>query len=188
LAHELPKNYPLRFAYDELFFAEQAYQQMIKIRVSNFPEYEKAWRQFLHHIERVWVKSKAAVKDMPNWQKIEAEVSTLRKKDPLLSYIHQARNVDEHSISELTRDWDPKIKSKQKGAELEISWEPYDYKLLPVKNRGVIYDTPKTHLGQSIVHLKGKGKLEPRIIAELALRFYVDFFNRVSRDVVGENY
>lgn len=123
MAHELLKNHPLRFAYNELFIAEQAYQQMIIIGVNNFSEYEKAWRQFLDRIERVWVKTKAAVNDMPNWQKIESEVSASRKKDPLLSYIHQARNVDEHSILELTQAWDPKIKAKQKGAKLEISWQ-----------------------------------------------------------------
>lgn len=158
---------------------------MVEISVGDFSEYEKAWREFLRRIERVWVKTQAAVHSMPNWQKIESEVSRLRKKDPLLCYLQQARNVDEHSISDLTKDWDPKLKIKQKGDKVELSWQVWDRPLLPVKNRGVVYDPPKTHLGQSIEHLKCKGKAEPRVVAELALRFYCDFLNRVSAEVVG---
>ncbi|MEW6584307.1 MAG: hypothetical protein AB1442_01710 [Nitrospirota bacterium] len=83
---EVPKNHPLRFAFEEFCLADDAYQKMIRSGVSNFPEYEKAWKEFLHRIERVWVKTQAAVHGMPNWQKIESEISMLRKKDPLVKH------------------------------------------------------------------------------------------------------
>jgi hypothetical protein len=182
---ELLKNHALRFAAEEFSLANRAYRRMVEIGVGDFSEYEKAWREFLHRIERVWTKTQAAVHNMPNWQKIESEVSRLRKNDPLLNYLQQARHVDEHSISELAKDWDPKLKAKQKGDKAKLSWQAWDRPLLPVKNRGVVYNPPKTHLGQSIEHLKCKGKAEPRVVAELALRFYCDFLNRVSVEVVG---
>lgn len=182
---ELLKNHPLRYAAEEFSLANRAYQRMIEIGVGDFTEYEKAWREFLHRIERVWIKIQAGVHNMPDWQKIESEVKGLRKKDPLLNYLQQARNVDEHSISDVVKDWKPRFEAKQKGDKVELSWKVWDRPLLPVKNRGVVYNPPNSHMGKSIEHLKQKGKAEPRVIAELALRFYCDLLNRVSVEVVG---
>jgi hypothetical protein len=123
---------------------------------------------------------------MPGWQKIESEVSRLRKIDPLLNYLQQARNVEEHSIQELATDWDAKPTAVQIGTEVQLSWQPWDRPLLPVTNRGVKFAPPRIHLGASIDPLLGKGKAEPRVVAELALRFYVDFLNRVSAEVIGD--
>ncbi|HEX2650004.1 MAG TPA: hypothetical protein VHN19_08735 [Burkholderiales bacterium] len=179
------KGHPLKAAAEEFALADQAYRRMVNISVGNFAEYEKAWRDFLHRIERVWVKTQAAVHHLPKWQRVESEIGLLRRKDPLLSYLQQARNVDEHTISDLAQDWDPKLKVVQKGNKVHVTWQPWDRPLLPVKNRGVTFAPPKVHLGKNIEHLKGKGKGEPRVIAELALRFYCDFLNRVSADVLG---
>ncbi|MGR3174178.1 MAG: hypothetical protein ACUZ8N_06220 [Candidatus Scalindua sp.] len=179
------KNHALRYATEEFSLADRAYRRMVEIGVGDFTEYEKAWREFLHRIERVWIKTQAAVHTMPNWQKIESKVARLRKKDPLLNYLQQARNVEEHSISDLAKDWEPKFEAKQKGNKVELSWQEWDRPLLPVKNRGAVYNPPNSHMGKSIEHLKRKGKAEPRVIAELALKFYCEFLNRVSVEVVG---
>jgi hypothetical protein len=125
---------------------------------------------------------------MPGWQKIESEVSSLRKSDPLLSYLQQARNVDEHSIQELAKDWDPKLTGIQKGNELHLSWQPWDRPLLPVKNRSVTFPPPKTHMGKSLQPMLDKGNAEPRVVAELALEFYCNLLRRVSKDVVGDKF
>ena len=183
---ELLDKHPLRHAIEEFSSADAAYRKMVEIGVVNFTEYEKAWRTFLHRIERVWTKTQAASHRMPRWQRIESEVSRLRKTDPLLNYLQQARNVEEHSIQELATDWEAKLTAVQIGTEVQLSWQPWDRPLLPVKNRGVKFDPPRIPLGISIVPLLGKGKAEPRVVAELALRFYVDFLNRVSTEVVGE--
>lgn len=181
----LLEKHPLRYAVEEFSLADRAYRRMVKIGVGDFSEYEKAWREFLHRIERVWIKTQAAVYNMPNWKKIESEVIRLRKDDPLLNYLQQARNVDEHSILDVVNDWDPQFKAKHKGDKVELTWKEWDRPLLPVKNRGVVYNPPTNHMGISIEHLKHKGKAEPRVIAELALRFYCDFLSRVSNEVVG---
>jgi len=187
-ARELLKNHPLRHAAEEFSLADCAYRKMVKISVGDFVEYEKAWREFLHHIERVWVKTQAVVYDMPNWKKIESEVLQLRKHDSLLAYLQQARNVDEHSISDVVKEWEPCFRAKQKCDRVELTWKEWDRPLLPVKNRGVVYSPPTNHLGNDIECLKHKGKAEPRVIAELALKFYCDFLNKVSVEVVGNKW
>ncbi|MDD5136766.1 MAG: hypothetical protein PHX20_03325 [Candidatus Omnitrophica bacterium] len=182
---ELLKNHPLKYAAEEFSLADCAYRKMVAIGVGDFTEYEKAWREFLHRIERVWVKTQAAACGMPGWKKIESEVEALRTSDPLLGYLKQARNVDEHTISDLTKDWNPQFKAVQRGDKIKLTWKEWDRPLLPVKNRGIVYNPPEFHLGKSIEHLKHKGKAEPRVIAELALEFYCDFLNSVSKEVVG---
>jgi len=184
-SRELLKNHPLRHAAEEFDLANAAYHKMVKIAVGDFIEYEKAWREFLHRIERVWLKIKAAVHDMPSWQKIETEVTELRENDSLLNYLQQARNIDQHTILDVVKDWDPQFVAKQKGDKVELGWKEWDRPLLPVEKRDVVYNPPDSHLGKSIKDLKHKGKAEPRVVAELALRFYCDLLNRVSAEVFG---
>ena len=183
---ELLPNHPFRQAIEELFFADAAYRKMVEIVVGDFTEYEKAWRSFLRRIERVWTKTQAAVHRMPGWKKIDSNTSHLRRSDPLLSYLQQARNVEEHSIQELATDWNAKLTAVQIGAHIHMSWQPWDRALLPVTNRGKKFDLPRIHMGKSIEPLLGKGKAETIVVAELALRFYVEFLNKVSTEVVGE--
>lgn len=181
----VPKDHPLRFASEEFSLADKAYREMIAIGVGDFSAYEKAWREFLRRIERVWTKSQAAVHAMPAWKKIESEVAALRKSDPLLQYLIQARNVEEHSIADVTQDWKANLKAVQVGNKVKLSWDHWDRRLLPIKNRGVTFHPPRLHLGKNIEPLLKKGKAETVIVAEFALRFYVDFLNRVSTEVVG---
>ncbi len=185
MTRNLLSNHPLRHAYDELVLADKAYRRMVNISVGDFGEYERAWRDFLGRIEKIWTKTQAAVHDMPGWKKIESETGALRKSDPLLSYLQHARNADEHSIQAVASDWDAKINAVKIGRELHISCQPWDRPLLPVRNRGTTYNPPRMHLGQPLDPLLGKGKAEPRVVAELALAFYLSFFNRVSDEVVG---
>ena len=183
---ELLAKHPLRHAIEEFSCANVAYRKMVEIGVGDFVEYEKAWRIFLHRIERVWTKTQAAMHGKSGWQKIESEFSRLRKTDQLLNYLQQARNVEEHSIQELATDWDARLTAVQVGNEVKLSWQPWDRPLLPVTNRGVKFDPPRLHLGASIEPLLGKGKAEARVVAELALGFYVEFLNKVSTEVVGD--
>lgn len=130
-------------------------------------------------------KPKHAAHAMPGWKKIDSEIAQLRKSDPLLRYLQHARNADEHSVQELATEWDAKITAVTRERRLHVSWQPWDRPLLPVQNRGVTYNPPRTHLSRPLEPLLGKGKPEPIVMAELALAFYVDLFNRVSDEVVG---
>ena len=181
-------KHPLRHAFDEFSAADKAYRQMVARPMGELAEYEASWRELLRHLERVWTKMQAAVHSMPGWKKIEAEVVHLRRTDPLLQYAIQARNVDEHSIQDLARDHDWNLTATPQADGIQLSWSPWDRPLLPVSNRGVVFEPPRVHLGQSIEHLLGKGKAEPRVVAELAMQFYLGVLNRVSLEVVGNSY
>jgi len=62
-------------------------------------EYEKHWLDFLAYLERYWEKlSKSGAPGIGN---LLNQVGHARKKDPLLQYLSQARNSNEHSIREL---------------------------------------------------------------------------------------
>lgn len=167
--------------------ADAAYRKMIGVS-QTFEEYELAWREVLRRLERVWAKTQAAVHHLPRWRKIESEVTNLRRTDPLLQYVSQARNADEHSIQNLAMEHDWDFTGTPNSDGILFNWSPWDRPLLPVVNRGVRYEPPRTHLGQSIKPLLGKDKAEPRVVAELAIRFYVDFLNRVSYEVIGNNF
>ena len=187
MANELPPKHPLRHAAEEFEAADIAYRKMIGLGQA-FSEYEAAWREVLRRLERVWSKTQAAVHERPGWSKIQSEVASLRKNDPLLQYIVHARNADEHSIQDMAKEYEWNLSATPQPEGVVFRWSPWDRPLLPVMNRGVTYQPPRVHLGNSIEHLFGKGKAEPRVVAELAMRFYVTLLDRVSMEVVGNDY
>lgn len=184
---QIPPKHPLGYAIAEFYAADSALRKMIGVG-HTFADYEALWREVLRRLERVWAKTRAAVRDRPGWQQIESEVAHLRRTDPLLRYIIQARNVDEHSIQELAREYEANLSATPQPGSILLRWSPWDRPLLPVTNRGVTYTPPRMHLGKSISHLLGQGKAEPRVVAELAMEFYVGVLNRVSHEVVKGDY
>lgn len=187
---ELPdflRKHPLRRAIEEMNAAHTALRSMTGIH-HTFEEYEALWREVLRRLERAWSKTQAAVYMRPGWKKIESEVAHLRKADPLLRYVLHARNADEHSIQDLTKDYAWNLSAVPHAGGIRITWSPWDRPLLPVTNRGVVYEPPRVHLGKSIKGLLQNGIAEPRVVAQLAFDFYADVLNRVSKDVVGNDY
>lgn len=181
----LPKGHPLHDASKELMAAIDFYQKMLEHHLGDFATFEAAWREFLQKIERVWNKTQAAVCEHPRWPRLESEVVRLRNTDPLLRYLRHARNADEHSIQAMASDWDANLRASQVGEKtVRLDWEPWDRPLLPVSNRGVVFDPPKEHLGESITEKFKKGAAEPIVIADLALHFYRDLLNRTIAEVL----
>ena len=177
---EFPPHHPLRFAVSEFWLADSAYQTMQDIS-RPFPEHEAAWSELLRRVERVYAKTKASSSNMSGWPSINSEIVNLRKTDPVLLYIQQARHADEHSIQDVATDWDAQLSAvTQEDGSVKVSWKHWDRPLLPVTNRGVTYQPPREHLGNDFSHLLGKGREESVIVAEFALGFYCDFINRVS--------
>ena len=181
--HQFPSHHPLHHAVFEFWLADGAYQKMKDISLP-IAEHELSWREALHRIERIYTKTKAAASSEPGWAKINSWVSHLRHKDPLLRYVRQARDAEEHSVQTVARDWEPieSIKGNGKGS-IVLTVRPWDRSLPPIENRGVTYDPPRTHLGNDFSHLLGKGQEESVVVAGLALGFYCDFINRVSADL-----
>jgi len=63
----------------------------------SFEEAQEAWDQFLHTAHRVYPKLRAGAHETQSWAWFMRKLDD-RKTDPLLEYLHQARNSDEHRL------------------------------------------------------------------------------------------
>lgn len=158
----------------------------------SFAEFEEAWADFLSRVDRVWNKTEAHYSRSPKWHGWGGKYSALRTKDPLLSYLVQARNVDEHGIANVVEESPgsvsigvgPKGWARYKNLTIHngnVSFEaegdplvvvqPARPRLVPVANRGRKFDVPTSHLGNAVDHddvIK---------LADTALRFYEDLLS-----------
>ena len=64
-------------------------------------EFEESWKEFLGRLERIWSKSKSHFGKSPKWNGWKGKFEPLRKTDPLLSYLINARGADEHTVNEI---------------------------------------------------------------------------------------
>lgn len=176
----LPKDHPLHHASKELIAAVTFYEKMISNHLGDFAQFDSFWREFLQKLERAWNKAEAAVSDSPRCKRIIDTAINRRKTDPLLSYLRHARNADEHSLQEVAKDWDAKLRAEPSADGITLHWDKWDRPLLPVTNRGVVYDPPRLHLGQGLNDKLGKGVAEPIVVADLALHFYRNLLNQLN--------
>lgn len=169
----------------ELKGASEAYKKMAAVGVGSFHQYDIAWREFLQSVDRAWNKVLASCKNEKNWPKLKSKYEKIRKDDPLLKYMYQARNVSEHTISEVINDWNPNLQAKPGIGSIQLSWAPWDRPLLPVTNRGITYNPPKKHLSKPIKHYRDErpGVEEPRVVAELAMIFYIKMVTDISNEL-----
>ncbi|HDS0925787.1 hypothetical protein [Pseudomonas sp. CJQ_13] len=175
-------------AFVELVGATNAYKKMVEVGVGSFHQYDMAWREFLQAIDRAWNKVLVRCHGEKKWQKLKSKYEKLRKEDPLLKYVAQARNVTEHSISDVIMDWDANLKAQPVLGGIHLSWSPWDRPLLPVTNRGATFLPPKKHLSKSMDYYRQKrpGVEEPRVVAELAMQFYVKMMQEITNEVFPE--
>jgi len=183
MPHNLPKTHRLYRAAEEFEFASKAWQGMGKVGVRPIKELEDSWSLFLMHVERLWNKLLAAGRGLPGWQNIESEASKLRKNDPALVYAHHARNATEHTIQEFAIDWNGPLVAVATHDEVTISWPAWDRPLLPVKDRGQVYQPPREHLAIDISKEFGKGMPQAYVVGEHVLRYYFELLNRAAREV-----
>lgn len=181
----LPKGHPLHDASKELIAAVDFYQKMIEHQMGDFATFDSAWREFLQKIERVWNKAQAGVHLRKGWKKLESELVKQRTDDQLLNYLRHARNADEHSLQQVSTDWIANLRASDVApGSVKVEWDIWDRPLLPVKNRGITYNPPTEHLGQSILSRLKKGTAEPIVLADLALHFYRNMLDRIIIEVI----
>ncbi|VVN76553.1 hypothetical protein [Pseudomonas fluorescens] len=189
---------PLKHPKAELAAARRAIDSMKSAKT--FAEFDSSWRTYLFCIEKLWKKTEAACALVRNkFEPWQAKYNRLRSDDLLLSYLQQARNADNHSIQDFTdikphttqlRTIDPKpgqthfIKSISWGPNGEMIYEgdpvlvveiPPHPVAVPVKNRGVMYEPPSTHLDQLI------DNQHPTNLAEIGWDFYRTFLESVEQ-------
>ena len=125
-----------------------------------------------------------------NWPRFKSKYFRPRKKDPLLLYLVQARNVSEHSISPAIKEWDADLKATSIPGGIKLNWDQWDRPLRTIQNRGVTYNPPKKHLDIPISQYKSErpGTAEPTLVAELAMLFYVKALNEINANLFPSNY
>lgn len=161
---------------------------------------EENWKDFLGRLERVWSKSTNHFGKSPKWNGWQGSFLKLRKKDPLLSYLINARGAEEHTISDITQN-EPGFIGINPGSDGVLRFASISQvdgvmhinadenavihvqnprvRLLPVMNRGVEYSVPTQHLDQPI---------DPNNlvdIAERAILFYDRFLTEAEKFFVG---
>jgi hypothetical protein len=129
------------------------------------------WKNLLHYIERTWTKALHKYDSDQGWRALKAKYESLRKTDPLLAYVKNARDADEHTVNEIVSHelggiginaaegnslyiermeigrGKISIKSPQR---IRVDFIPGKTKLLPVVKRDLAYDVPAMHLGNAI--------------------------------------
>ena len=143
---------------------------------------EDAWERFLAQTSKVYEKLRAGCKgNKKSEQWFYGQVTRERKNDELLAYLHHARNVDTHGLTDVTtRDdhgaqllfvgpdghqrggW---IKSiRVRPGEIQGEWTTDDpttklvlqrtapLVLQDVTDNGIIYKVPTQHLGRPLAH------------------------------------
>jgi hypothetical protein len=82
---------------------EHAREAMASMRnAASLEAFEEYWKQFLRRMERAWNKTKGHYGRSPKFGYWAASVEELRRKDPLLSYLYNARGAEEHTVNEIT--------------------------------------------------------------------------------------
>lgn len=158
-------------------------------------EFEEHWKSLLNRLERIWNKTFHHFSRSPKWNGWKGKYEQLRKKDPLLSYLVNARGADEHTVNEITTrelggiGINPaegnslyienmainrghiSIQSPQK---IRVDFIPAKTVLAAVVNRGRTYPAPRSHRGNPIDPTKVID------VAETAVEFYRGFLDEVE--------
>ena len=141
--------------------------------------FQNAWSDFLSASHRVFAKLEQGAKVSAPSKVWFGKKIHQRRTDPLLSYIHHARNLDEHGLEhsahaenklgkpEIVRvaDVGPHQSTLRSIIMQPVLADTAATKLFPVTDRDVTYNPPVEHLGKPIADLSAVG------IAELAISY-----------------
>ncbi len=139
----------------------------------SFDEFEHAWTDFLLATNAIWEILKATCRGHPTNEPWFGIQLNKQRKDPLLQYMHQARNSDEHGLEPVTamRGGSLEIKGnnivieglhmsgrtitiqKMQGVKPgDVTVRQPHVALVTVRNSkfGDTFDPPQEHLGQKI--------------------------------------
>ncbi len=176
----------MKIVIKEFELAESLIESMAM--ANNLEDYEQHWRDFLRNLDRGFNKLSDICSSFKIAKSTVDSIVVIRKNDPLIQYLMQARNCDEHTVRSITtrtqgftriqggENGGTIIKGEIVGGEypgsLEISGNlniefKIDYlRVIPVLNRNIKYEVPTTHLGKKITSEM------PHVLAKLGLDFY----------------
>lgn len=166
-------------AEDHLAIAREALGQLDLGQ--GYKTYERAWSEIISQLSRFFSKLEQGAKGCNASEPWFGRVKQARKADPLLAYLHHARNSDEHGLDHITqRGADgmklgfPATTEVKVGFEMMIDDKGAMHvrnptvdspngginsveivnprvELIPVKDRGVVYHPPQMHDAKPIV-------------------------------------
>lgn len=87
-------------AWERLHQAQNAHKALLMS--TSFAQTETAWLQFLNNAAKIYSKLGKGSKGSGSSEGWFGRVKHERRTDPLLSYVHHARNADEHGIEPIT--------------------------------------------------------------------------------------
>jgi len=131
---------------------------------------EDAWAEFLTHASNIYSKLRAACYGHPrDWGWYGKKLDE-RSRDPLLLYVHKARNTATHRLEDIT----VQVKAgRQRTVAVGIGWVnvrfPNHVRPLPVTDEnGNIYDVPTTHRGFTF------GYCEVGVMSHITNKYFQD--------------
>lgn len=149
-------------------------------------EYENLWRDLLNDLDKCWNKSYQDPIKYPRFQPWQGAFVSKRKSDPLIKYLKQARDAENHSIQEIVekehggvgfrfvgnRGYVESMSFKDgvlnhKGTPAIFQFDPAKINVKSVTNKGHSTIPPLYHLGQPI-----KNANSPIALSELGVAFY----------------
>lgn len=133
---------------------------VIMEKAKTYSDAERGWSEFLLAVSAIYSKIEQGTKGKGATEAWFGRVKKERKDDHLLSYLHHARNSDEHSIDEITGviDYSYRLHEEvqpEPGVR-EFSVEHIDapsWILVPVKDDryGDIFNPPGWHMGRALI-------------------------------------
>ena len=161
-----------------------------------FMEYDAAWSDFLSAAHRIFSKLEQGAKVSEKSKTWFGSKKHERKTDPLLAYIHHARNADEHGIERITEVTPGgigigtmgathikslaigggRIEAETSGDPLLIAITPASVRLIPITDRGGnVYKPPTEHRGIQLEDIS------PLAIAEPAISYMRNMIGEASK-------
>lgn len=172
-------------AEDHLAIARETVEQL-QIE-KGFKAYERAWSEIVAQFGRVYSKLEQGAKGCKASEPWFGRVKHTRGSDPLMSYLHHARNSEEHGLDHITRRGAdgltlgfPATTEVKVGFEMMIDDKGAMHvrnptvdspnggvnrvevvnprvELVPVKDRGIAYAPPEMHDSKPIVDRSPRG-------------------------------
>ena len=186
--------HPLKHSINEFLKAQETLEKLKT--ESNLEEFEKHWRDFLNYLDKCWEKSKKEGLIYKNkFEPWNGKFANLRRNDPLLQYLEQSRDADNHSVQELimrktsvikitadegdsyiesVRIIDGKLSVSGKG-DIQTEYEEPRIVCKAISNRGKPYPLPSYHRGKPI-----KKNDDAYTLGSLALSFYKKYLEQLE--------
>jgi hypothetical protein len=168
----------------------------------DFGEFTSAWTDFLTATNNIHSTLRAGAQSNATSRQWVGGKKRIRTQDPLLSYLHQARNADEHGIEPVAELVPASLSIS--GAEIAkvqrvdrdgnnfnitlhphikelptVTWNPATVKLIPVFDKRFNptpkFDPPAEHLGNKLLDTSPVG------IGELCLAYYSSLIDEAEK-------